>query len=103
MKVVVVMLKTKYERMSKEEKKEVVANYKKTEAGKVMMMRLLRLTIIGLLGILYSIYWFVSHLSDLQWTDYLVMIPLSLISIFFIVMAFRLRKKVLNQFVVKKK
>jgi len=103
MKVVVVMLKTKYERMSKEEKKEVVANYKKTEVGKVMMMRLLRLTIIGLLGILYSIYWFVSHLSDLQWTDYLVMIPLSLISIFFIVMAFRLRKKVLNQFVVKKK
>lgn len=100
---VVVMLKTKYERMSKEEKKEVVVNYKKTEAGRVMMMRLLRLTIIGLLGILYSVYWFVSHLHDLQWTDYLVIVPLTLISIFFIVMAFRLRKKVLNQFVIKKK
>ena len=103
MKVVIVMLKTKYERMSKEEKKEVVVNYKKTEAGRVMMMRLLRLIIIGLLGFLYSIYWLISHLSDLQWTDYLVIVPLTLISIFFIVMAFRLRKKVLNQFVIKKK
>lgn len=101
--VVVMMLKTKYERMSKEEKKKTLEDYRKTEVGKSMIVRLTRLIVIGILGILYSVFLFVSNFKDLKWTDYLVVVPLFLISIFFIVMSIRLKKKVLNQFAVKKK
>lgn len=96
-------MKTKYERMNKDEKKKTLENYKKTDLGRGMMARLTRLVIIGILGILYSVFLFVSSFKDLKWTDYLVIVPLLLISIFFIVMAFRLKKKVLNQFAIKKK
>ena len=96
-------MKTKYERMSKEEKKKTLENYKKTYAGKAMMVRLTRLIIIGILGLLYSAFLFVYDFKDLKWSDYLVIVPLVLISIFFIVMAIRLKKKVLNQFAIKKK
>lgn len=96
-------MKTKYERMNKDEKRKTLENYKKTDSGRGMMARLTRLVIIGILGILYSVFLFVSSFKDLKWTDYLVIVPLLLISIFFIVMAFRLKKKVLNQFAIKKK
>ena len=34
------MIKTKYARMNREEKKELINSYKKTESGKIMMNRL---------------------------------------------------------------
>ncbi len=97
------MLKTKYERMNHSEKKEVLENYKKTEVGKVMMGRLFRLIFIGILGIMYSFFLLVGQWNKLKWTDFFVIVPLSFISVFFIVMSFRLKKKVLNQFVIKNK
>ncbi len=97
------MMKTKYERMSKEEKKSLVKKYKSTPNGKVMMNRLLRVNAIGVVGIFYSIFLLVSEYQNLTFKKSLVMIPLFLISIFFLFMSYRLRKKVLNQFAIKKK
>ena len=96
------MLKTKYEKMSKKEKKKIVEVYKQTEAGKKMMIRLLRLNIIGVLGILYAIFLFVYEFKTIEWSDYMIIVPLLVISIFFLFMSYRLRKKVLNQFAIKK-
>ncbi len=97
------MLKTKYERMNKNEKKKVIEQYKKTAAGKEMMNRLIRLIFIGIALILYATYIFVSDINDLKWTHYVTSVPLICVGIFFIFMSLRLRKKVLNQFAIKKK
>lgn len=97
------MLKTKYDRMKPYEKKKLVDLYKKTNAGKEMMKRLLRLNLIGTALILYAVFVFVSDIKDLKWTNYAISVPLICIGIFFIFMAFRLRKKVLNQFAIKNK
>lgn len=96
-------MKTKYERMKPYEKKKLVELYKNTNAGKTMMMRLLRLNIIGAILIIYAIYMFVSDIKDLDWTNYLISIPILCIGLFFIIMSYRLRKKVLNQFAIKQK
>ncbi len=97
------MLKTKYERMNRQEKKKVIMQYKKTEKGKEMFNRLYRLTIVGILLLLYVLYWLFSKQFHLQWNDYCVVIPIGLIGFFFLFMTYRLRKKVLNQFVLQKK
>ena len=97
------MLKTKYDRMKPDEKKKLIALYKKTGAGKEMMMRLLRLNIIGSALILYALFVFVSDIKELKWTNYAISIPLVCIGIFFIFTSYRLRKKVLNQFAIKNK
>lgn len=97
-------MKIKYKRLSKEEKKKVIAEYKKTDAGKVMYTRLTRLFIIGILGIIYSIWYFVYDYSnyDLTISDLLIIIPLFLASFFFILMAYKLRIKNLNDYAIKK-
>lgn len=97
------MLKTKYERMKKSEKQKLVQEYKKTKKGKEMMNRLLRLNVIGALLVLYAIYYFISNFLNLKWTDYFISIPILCIGCFFIIMSYRLRKKVLNNFAIKKK
>ncbi len=96
-------MKTKYERMKSYEKKKLIELYKKTSAGKVMMIRLLRLNIIGALLIIYAIYMFVSDIKNLHWSNYLISIPIACVGLFFIIMSYRLRKKVLNQFAIKNK
>lgn len=97
------MLKTKYDRMKPYEKKKLIELYKKTSAGKEMMRRLLRLNIIGGVLILYAVFVFVSDLKELKWTNFLISIPLICVGLFFILMAYRLRKKVLNNYAIKKK
>lgn len=97
------MLKTKYDQMKSYEKKKLISLYKKTNVGKEMMGRLLRLSIIGGVLILYAVFVFISDLKDLKWTNYLISIPLICIGVFFMIMAYRLRKKALNNFAIKRK
>lgn len=97
------MLKTKYERMNKTEKKKVIEQYKKTTTGKETLNRLTRLVLIGLALICYAVFVFVSEIKDLKWTHYVICIPLACVGLFFIIMSFHLRKKTLNNFVIKKK
>ena len=97
------MLKTKYEILSKEEKKEIQKKYKETESGKIMWKHLFRLQIIGCLGILYAGYLALSNIQNLKIKDYLMIIPLLFCSIFFLYMFFKLKKKVLNRYIIKQK
>ncbi len=48
------MLKNKYQRMNKQEKKEVRTKYYATEAGKIFKKRKNSLFIISLIGFIYS-------------------------------------------------
>lgn len=94
-------MKTKYERMTKEEKKELKEFYKKTSNGKVMCDRLMRVNIVGILLLLYAVYSFVSHIDALKWSDYVISIPIFIIGLVFLILSYRLKKKVLNQFAIK--
>lgn len=96
-------MKNKYQRLSNIDKKECCTMYYSTQKGKEMHLRLIRLNILGLIGILISIYLIVqgniSH--SIKWYDYLVSVPLFFASIVFLVGSFVIRKKVLNQFALK--
>ncbi len=97
------MIKTKYARMNREEKKELINSYKKTESGKIMMNRLFRLNIIGSLLIIYALYFYIKSFNNLKWTDFFVIVPLAISGLFFIIMSLKLKRKVLNNFAIKKK
>ncbi len=96
-------MKTKYERMTKEEKIKLKKAYKSESKGREMLLRLTRINVIGILLILYAVGYFLFHFKALKWTVYLVSIPLLLFGIFFLFMSHRLKKKVLNQFAIKQK
>lgn len=50
------MLKNKYQRMSKKEKKQIKKEYTATVLGKKQMNRITRILIYGILCFLYSVY-----------------------------------------------
>lgn len=97
------MVKNKFERMSKMEKKDLILAYKNTQKGKAILQRLRRIFCIGIIGLLYSVYLFISKFNDWNFSDYMLMIPLLLCSFFFILMSFKLRKQNLNHFAISKK
>ena len=96
-------MKTKYEKMSKKEKKETLKMYKETPNGKEMIMRLYRLNFIGIALILYAIGMLIIEYKGLELVDYLFSMSLFFIGSFFLFASYRLRKKVLNIFAIKKK
>ena len=96
------MLKTKYERMNKEEKKKLIEKYKKTDSGLAIYNRLIRLNFTGILGLIFSIGYFIFQFKTIKIIDYLTIVPLFLASILFIMMSHKLKKKVLNNFALKK-
>ena len=96
-------MKTKYDQLTREDKKNLQIKYKKTEAGSLMLERLVRLQIIGIAGLLLAVGLFLFQFKTLKITDYLIIIPLFLASILFLMMSFKLKKKVLNQFLLKRK
>ena len=96
------MIKTKYDKMTREEKKALLNKYKKTEAGANFMKRLYHLRIIGVLSFLYSLGYFIIEFNHLKLTDYLMIIPLFLASILFLMMSYKLQRKVLIRFATKK-
>ncbi|MCI8575081.1 MAG: hypothetical protein HFI09_01285 [Bacilli bacterium] len=96
-------MKNKYQRLSKEDKMECRSMYYHTLKGKEMHLRLIRLNIIGLCGLLISAYIIINGIisNQIGWSDYLIAIPLFLASIIFVVGAYCIRGKVLNQFALK--
>ena len=95
------MVKIKYDTLTKAEKKKFLEKYKKTDAGLAMCNRLVRLRTTGILGIVFSIFLFLYEYKTIELTDYLTIIPLFLASVLFIMMSFKLKRKVLNQFIIK--
>ena len=98
-------MKTKYQRMNHTEKKEWQKKYYQTAKGKELRVRFIRLNIIGITGIIFSIFLVVSgYLSqEINWATWVMAITLLLFSIVFLVGSFLIKRKVLSQFVVKKK
>ncbi len=97
------VMKNKYQRLTKEEKKECRKMYYRTIPGKAMRTRLIRLIILGILGLCYGTYLFANGIftHSIQWYDYCMGIPLLLFSVVFIVGAIWVRLRVLNQFALK--
>lgn len=96
-------MKNKYQRMSKEEKKQTKEKYYATEDGKIMKNRLIRLFIIGVMGIAFSGYLVYSNITkdgNSIW-QYLTASVLFIFSIVYIISSFKLRVKVLNKFAIK--
>jgi hypothetical protein len=96
-------MKNKYQRLSKEDKKECQKMYYGTLKGKEMHLRLIRLNIIGICSFLISLYIVVNGMitHQINWSDYLIATPLFIASIVFIIGSYYIRKKVLNQFALK--
>ncbi|MCI8466930.1 MAG: hypothetical protein HFI08_01875 [Bacilli bacterium] len=96
-------MKNKYQRLSKNDKLECRNMYYSTPKGKEMHLRLIRLNIIGICGLLISIYIIGNGIikNILNWSDYFIAVPLFLASIIFLVGAYFIRGKVLNQFALK--
>ena len=58
------MLKNKFQRLEKKEKKKAIENYYKTDVGKANKSRFLRLLIIGIACFLYSTYLIVDAIVN---------------------------------------
>ena len=46
---------------------------------------------------------FIKSFNNLKWTDFFVIVPLAISGLFFIIMSLKLKRKVLNNFAIKKK
>ena len=92
------MYKLKYYSLSTEEKKILKQDFYKTEFGKSMKNRLNRLFIIGILGILFSIYLFFSYNS--VW-ELALGIFLLIFSLLFLISSFKIRIDKLNNYLIK--
>lgn len=91
-------MKTKYQRMTKEEKKDVVEQYKKTEKGAYLLSKLKNVLIIGVFSYLYSIYMMIT--AENIW-NYIGAGSLFIAGCVFVVASIRLRRKYINQFAVR--
>jgi len=100
----VIKMKNKYQRMTKDEKKNCRESFYKTTKGKEMKMRFQRLTVLGVIGILFSAFLVVSGYvsNEINWTTWLMAIVLTIFSIIYILGAFFLSRKCFNDFAVKK-
>lgn len=94
------MLRLKYYSLTKEEKVNLKKEFYQTEFGKSIKLRLNRLLLIGITGILFSTYLFFFHAN--KW-DIVSGIILLLASIVFIIGSFKVRIDKLNNFLIKKK
>ena len=95
----------KYWELSKNEKKKLKNDYYSTATGKVVNIRLFRLSLTGTIGILYSLYIITNNYinNQVDWTTWITSIPLLIASIFFVGASIYLRFKNLNKFALKEK
>ena len=94
------MLKLKYYYLAKKEKKKLKNDFYQTDFGKNIKLRLNRLFIIGIIGLIFSIYLFIN--PDNKW-DIISGIILLIVSLIFIVGSFKIRIDKLNSYLVKNK
>jgi hypothetical protein len=93
-------MKNKYQRMTKKEKKELIAEYKKTEKGNYLLKKLNNVIIIGVISYFYAIFLIIT--ADNIW-NYISAAGLLIAGCIFIIASLKLRIKNLNKFAIKKK
>lgn len=98
-------MKNKYERMTKEEKKNCKIRYYTTPKGKEMKIRFQRLNFIGIVGIFFSVFLVVSGSisKEINWATWAMATILFLFSCVYIIGSYILKKKCLNNFAIKEK
>ena len=94
------MLKLKYYSLSKNEKRKIKEEFYQTEFGKNTRYRLNRLCIIGLAGILFSIFLYIFNASI--W-DIVTASLLLIASLVFIIASFKIRINKINDYLTKRK
>ena len=96
-------MKNKYQRMTKEEKKSCQRAYYNTPKGKEMKIRFTRLIVIGITGIIFSIFLIINgYLSqELSIGKLILACILTIFSIIYIVGSITLKGKCLNNFAIK--
>ena len=94
------MLKLKYYCLTKEERRNLKINFYITEFGRNIQARLNRLCTIGILGLLFSVYLYITATN--KWNIvYATLLALS--SIFFIIASYKIRINKLNEYLIKQK
>lgn len=96
-------MKNRYQRMTREEKRNCQKQYYETSKGKEMHIRFARLILTGIIGILFSIYIIVNSYieKNLDWLMWVISGVLLVSSIIFIVGSLQIKKKCLNEFAIK--
>ena len=94
------MYKLKYYSLSKEQKLDLKKKFYETKHGQEIQKRLNRLFIIGILGIIFSIYLILVNQNI--W-ELISAITLLIISIFFIYQSYHVRIKKINNYLTKTK
>lgn len=96
-------MKNKYQRMTKEEKAKCKEKYYATPKGREMKIRFKRLTIIGVIGLLFSSFLVVSGIlsKEISWATWTIAGILFVFSIIYIAGSIILKGKCLNNFAVK--
>ena len=100
----VMFMKLPIDFLSKEDRKKISNNFRKTPAGKEQLTRLLRLFITGLLAVGVSIYLIYSAYVDIKKCyEYLIPIVLLIFGLIFIGSSIVLKHKSLNKYYVNNK
>ena len=96
-------MKNKYQRLSKAEKKHCRNLYFNTVKGKEMHIRLIRLNLIGTIGILFSFFIICNDEKNnsLNWTSWFIFGTLLFFSIVFLIASWKLRRKLYNDYAIK--
>ena len=97
-------MKTKYQRMNKEEKTKIREKFKNSEHGKEQMPRLNRLLFLGVLGIGAGTYLIIDNIMNAKniWM-YITNGILIIASIIFFIGSLVLRQKEYNKVAIKEK
>lgn len=110
-------MKNKYERLSKEERKKSIEEFKSIDANhEVLIKRLNRLKIVGLIGIIYSLIMFILDFLNAQGIlkfgfntfgkhviiSYIVDACLLVFCVFFFVKANQILSEQVNKYLIEK-
>ena len=98
------MLKTKYQTLTKEEKKEAAKKYYNTEQGKENKSRFTRLLIIGILCIIWGIVIIIDNLiQDGSIWEYVSAILVIIFGFVFLIGRIKIKNRNINNYLTKKK
>ncbi len=98
-------MKSKYQLLSKEEKKQAKKDYMEaSETNKAIYKKLNRLTIISIIGIIYSLISFVIDffLTKIIW-DFVIDAVLLIFCLIFIIKSQSILSEQINKFLISKK
>jgi hypothetical protein len=98
------MLKNKYQRMSKEERKNLREEYYQTKYGRQNKSRFLRVIIISVFCLFYSIYMGIENYLDKKAIMmFIYCIGLFITGMVMLIACIRIRNQALNNYALKKK